>query len=303
MCPGAPSTIASLQDFVPLAPTELKAPPEWAALCELKADGWRMLSAKDGRRFNAVSRNAKDLTRQVPTIAAAVQTLPCESAVLDGELCVIGPDGHSRFHLVPRALGKPSRQGPSLTYMAFDLLVLDGVDLRREPIERRKQLLKGLLTPAGPALKYVDFVEGRAKEVFAFAAKSGAEGIVCKRAGSAYEPGAWVKVKCRQAPKLTIGGYRLANGWIAELLVGVDAGDGLLLYVGSVSQGLDRVARQLRPLLQGLHQDESPFEQRSLGRVQGLWVRPELEVVVSCTVTSTGRMRHPVILELAGRRP
>lgn len=286
----------------PLAPTEIPDVPRTPVLAELKWDGFRIILTKDDERVRAWTRNDKELTGSIPTVVDEVRKLPCRRAILDGELCVLSADGHSQFHLVPGAFGRRATHRP--TVMAFDLLVLDDHDIRPVAIEGRKSTLRELLAGAdGTILRNVEAIEGHAQEVFDFAARTGVEGIVFKKPGSPYASGRsrlWLKRKCRQAQPMVVGGFRPAGGGVVELLVGVPS-DGILYYVGAVSTGIERILDAIGRDLERLRQPSPPFEPASLGRARGIWVRPEVAVMVKFTATATGRMRHPSILGIAPR--
>lgn len=283
----------------PLAPTEVSETPSRPALAEIKFDGYRALVTKDGDQVRIWSRNEKEMTHLLPTIVAETRKLACRRLIIDAELCVLTPDGHSQFHLIPSALGPRARLRPTL--LAFDLLAIEEHDIRPIAIERRKALLEELLASAdGSTLRNVPAVEGHADEVFAFAARTGLEGIVFKQPGSPYASGRsrlWLKRKCRQAQAMVVGGFKPAGRELGELLLGVRSGSDLY-YVGTVSTGLDRVAGAIAPKLEGLRQLQAPFEATSLGTTRGIWVRPEVSVVVKFTATSMGRMRHPSVVGL-----
>lgn len=303
--PDGARTLAELPRWIePLAPTEVTDVPAGAQLAEIKWDGFRAIVTKDGDRVRAWTRNDKELTGHIPTVIDEVRRLPCRRAIFDGELCVLAADGHSQFHLVPSAFGPRASHRPTL--MAFDLLALDDHDLRPVAIEARKHALARLLAASDTStLRNVEAIAGNGREIFEYAARTGLEGIVFKQPGSPYASGRsrlWLKLKCRQAQPMLVGGYRPAGPDIAELLVGV-LSDGVLYYVGSVSTGLGRVLDAIAPRLENLRQPAPSFEPRSLGSSRGIWVRPEIAVLVKFTATSTGRMRHPSILGLAGTVP
>lgn len=280
----------------PIAPLEVSSPPSGPVICEVKWDGYRLLAFKDGDVVRTLTRNDNDMTRQVPGLVDALKALPCRRAIMDGELVVLGADGHSRFHAIRSALGGRTPGKLPLFYMAFDLLYLDDEDLREQPIEERKRRLQKLVA-GSTAIRYVEHLEGQAAAMFDYAMRTGLEGIVCKKPGSRYreERGVWLKVKCRQERPLLVGGYRVDDaGQLSELLVGLDV-DGNLIYLGAVSGGLGKLARELRPRLEALRRNASPFaEQR--GPRDAAWVRPEASVVVRFTATSTGHLRHPVLV-------
>jgi bifunctional non-homologous end joining protein LigD len=291
--------LATLVDEVP-------AGDEW--LHEQKFDGYRILARREGRRVTLLSRRWKDWTAAFPTVAEAVAALPCKRAILDGEVAVVMPDGRTSFQALQNAIGQP---GSSLVYFAFDLLALDGEDLRALPLEQRKERLAGLLGGGGAGgrgpgrgtIRYSDHVVGGGAAFFAAACKAGLEGIVSKRRDRPYLPGrgaAWLKIKCVQRQELVIGGFTEPEGsrsGFGALLVGYYQG-GRLVYAGKVGTGYThRTLTELRGRLDALVQRTSPFEPeppRAWTGPHRHWVRPELVGEVAFAEwTADGRLRHP----------
>jgi bifunctional non-homologous end joining protein LigD len=160
-------------------------------LHEIKIDGYRQLAIRDTAGVRLLTRHGTDWTDRFPKVYAAVSKLRCQSCLIDGE--VGAPDDRG----IP-CFDSLRRRQPALLY-AFDLIEIDGVDLRHEPIEARKGALAKLLRGAtGAGIMFCDHIEGDAREIFAQACKLGYEGIVCKRAGSRYRSGRsldWFKIK------------------------------------------------------------------------------------------------------------
>ena len=170
--------------FEPCLPRAAKGPPvgpEW--IHEIRHDGFRILVRRQVRRVRLVSRKAGDLTYRFPLISAAVSSLATDSWVIDGEAIVCNDNGLPVFDLI-----RNYRYGSSATLCAFDVLELNGQDLRDRALEERKAALKMLRRPS---------------IVFHHACKLGCEGIVCKRLGSLYRsgrPSDWIIVKNPAAP-------------------------------------------------------------------------------------------------------
>jgi bifunctional non-homologous end joining protein LigD len=185
--------------FEPCLPRPAKEPPvgaDW--IHEIKHDGFRVLAKRQGPRVRLISRNARDLTHRFPLIAAAISSLASDSCVIDGEAIVCDGNGLSVFELI-----RNYRHGSSATLCAFDLLELNGQDLRDRPIEERKAALKMLLRPPHLGISYNRHFDVEGSIVFHHACKLGCEGIVSKRLGSPYRAGRsadWVKVKNPKAP-------------------------------------------------------------------------------------------------------
>ena len=181
---------------LPLAAKEPPAGPGW--IHEIKHDGFRIIAQRDAAGVRLITRNGYDLAARFPLAAAAIATLPARSCVVDGEAIAVDDKGLSVFDLI-----RYRRQDHAVTLCAFDLIELDGEDLRREPIEVRKRTLKGLLRRAYPGIAFNRHFDVEGAVVFRQACALGCEGIVSKRLGSPYRSGradCWVKVKNPAAP-------------------------------------------------------------------------------------------------------
>ncbi|WP_143827895.1 DNA ligase D [Anaeromyxobacter sp. Fw109-5] len=274
--------------------------PEGAAwVHEVKYDGYRIGCAVDGGEVTLWSRRGKDWTAQFPEVASSARRLKVRSALLDGEVAAVLPDGRTSFQALQNAFHGGRRD---LVYFAFDLLHLDGEDLTSRPLLERKAALAGLLGDGG-VVRYAPHFEGRGPDVHREACKLGMEGIVSKRSDLPYRAGrnaTWVKTKCVLRQELVIGGFTdpegAARDAIGALLVGYREG-GALRFAGKVGTGFTNAsARALRERLAGLPTDSSPFTPRPsgwLGR-NAHWVRPELVCEVAFTEwTADGKIRHP----------
>ena len=279
-----------------------KAPGGGEWIHELKFDGYRVLVPYDGVEARIITRNGKDWTHRFEGLAAALRGLSCESAVLDGEVVALDARGLSRFQLLQNAAsGTPA--GPPVLY-AFDLLELDGRDLRNEPIEERKAELERLVARSGvDRLRYSDHVVGKGEAFFDRACEMGVEGIISKRLGRPYRAGRgkdWVKVKCTSRQELVIAGFTEPSGsrvGLGALLLAVhDEADGLR-YAGKVGTGFDNdTLVRLRERLEGLEVDSPAVVDPPRGaEARGVhWVRPELVAEIEFTEwTDDGRIRHP----------
>ena len=183
----------------PCLPSPAKAPPfgpGW--IHEIKHDGFRILARKDSAGVRLITRNGNDFTARFPMIAPAVAALPARSCVIDGEAIVCDENGLAIFELI-RGHGSKT----SAVLCAFDLLELDGRDLRRRPIEERKALLTKLLKGSHLSIELNEHFEEDGASVFNAACQLGCEGIVSKKLGSIYRPGRsplWLKIKNPNAP-------------------------------------------------------------------------------------------------------
>src|ERR1700738_5355547 len=183
----------------PCLPSLAKTPPtepDW--IHEIKHDGFRVMARRDGKKVRLISRKGKDLTYRFPLAVQAVAALPVHSCVIDGEAIISDATGLAVFSLI-----RSYRNGPRATLCAFDLIEIDGEDLRWRPIEDRKAALKNLLRPSHPGIAFNKHFDVEGTVVFHHARKLGGEGIVSKRLGSPYRFGRsadWIKVKNPAAP-------------------------------------------------------------------------------------------------------
>jgi len=183
----------------PCLPTSAPIPPsgpEW--LHEIKHDGFRMLARRDSERVRLVSRRGVDWGDRFPLVVAAVEALGARSCTIDGEVIVCDGNGLADFELL-----RYRRRDDPVTLVAFDLIEIDGLDLRSEPIEERKAELARLLLSCRTALVINHVYDAPGLDVFQHACKLGCEGIVSKRRGSRYAAGRtqhWLKVKNPDAP-------------------------------------------------------------------------------------------------------
>lgn len=187
----------------PCNPIERRVPPSGEGwLHEIKHDGYRAQAQFADGAAHVYTRRGNDWAARMPTIAASVRALPVNNIILDGELVAVDARGHPVFYELPAAITtKPTRVTARLVYYAFDLLYLDGFDLRGAALIDRKRVLEALLdnTRGAQLIKFVEHIEGDGEVVLAHACKLGLEGIVSKRTDAAYRSGRcddWVKTKC-----------------------------------------------------------------------------------------------------------
>jgi bifunctional non-homologous end joining protein LigD len=277
------------------------APPDgdgW--IHEIKYDGYRIGAALEGGRASLWSRSGKEWTREFPEVAAAVRGLPARTALLDGEVAALLPDGRTSFQALQNAFAAGAR--PALAYFVFDLLFLDGEDVTQRPLLERKAMLQRLLGPGRGIVRYAPHVVGGGPAVYREAVRLRLEGIVSKRADAAYRPGrnaSWVKVKSFLRQELVIGGFTEPEGaardGLGALLVGYHE-DRALRFAGKVGTGFtNAVARALRARLDRLVQADCPFTPRPAGWLgrNARWVRPELVCEVAFSEwTHDGKVRQ-----------
>ncbi|MGN6488534.1 MAG: DNA ligase D [Devosia sp.] len=291
----------------PQLATAADAPPKAAAkgpfyLHEIKFDGYRTLAFLDAGNLRLITRAGLDWTHRYGLLPQAFAQLPCKSAILDGEIVALDEHGISRFSLLQQALS--DGPGSRLTFYAFDLLYIDGWDLRRVPLKKRKEYLSQLIAGVSggrSAIQYSDHVEGDGDALFARASEMGLEGIVSKREDSLSSPGRtnlWIKSKARQVEDVLIAGYTTsaaAEGLAA--LVAADWVDGELRYIGKIGTGFDsNTQHSLEARLAALADGGVPLE----GAPRDVhWVRPVLHARVHYSNrTSDGMLRHAVFMGL-----
>jgi bifunctional non-homologous end joining protein LigD len=278
--------------------TDVPAGPRW--LHEVKYDGYRIIARKAGDDITLFSRSGLDWTVRFPAIAKATLTLPVESALLDGEVAFVLPDGKTDFKSLQEHIDTPH---PAIRYFVFDLLSLDGKDLRKKPLVERRAALAKLLSAKTISnyLVYADYVVGAGPEFFEHACAMGLEGIMSKRADRPYTSGRgkdWLKIKCKRGEEFVIGGYsrsEVRGKPFSSLLLGTFE-DGKLLYSGKVGTGFDAgdlasLADKFKPL----ERASSPFEEVPAAERKGaVWLEPKLVAQVAFAErTRDGRLRHP----------
>ncbi len=277
-------------------------------LLERKFDGERCVAHKDGRDVGLESRTAKDLTGTYPEVRSAVADQRSLELVLDGE--VVAFDGEqTSFSRLQRRLGV-TNPSPALVaaypvvFCVFDLLEVDGDDLRGRPlVQRRARLTEAVRS--GAALQLSEAWRDDSQGRFARACGSGWEGLIAKRAQASYVAGRsrdWLKLKCVWEQELVIGGYTDPAGSRTDfgaLLVGYYDG-GRLRFAGRVGTGYTAaMLRDLGARLRELKTSESPFiDARPIPRGTH-WVRPELVSQIGFAEwTTEGRLRQPRFLGL-----
>src|SRR5262245_27315575 len=196
--PARPRTLPT--GFIaPCLPTKVHTLPSGGLwLHEIKHDGFRIIARKDGERVRLYSRPGNDLTDRFPLIVETLARLRSRSCIIDGEAVACDDNGVASFDLI-----RYRRHDDSTFLYAFDLIELNGDDMRRDPLEVRKATLRSMLAKAGLGLRFNEHLEGDGPTVFAHACKMGLEGIVSKRKDSMYRSGRspdWLKMKNSDAP-------------------------------------------------------------------------------------------------------
>jgi bifunctional non-homologous end joining protein LigD len=291
--------------YLPMLATPADTVPRGKGwLFEVKWDGYRTLARLDGGDAVLWSRRGNPVTEQFSPVAKTLgRGLRVFDCVVDGEVCALDAHGRPSFQLLQRGRGR-------LVYFVFDLLELEGEPLLRRPLRERRELLAGIVDPRQDAIRLSDaFDDGAA--LLEVAREQGLEGIVAKRAASAYRPGArtrsWLKVKAREREELKIAGYTYGEGTrerLGSLVLGVERG-GRLEYAGNVGAGLSEPEiDRLLQLLEPLRRKTPPFARRPDDpRLRGagvVWVEPELAAEVEFAEwTEAGVVRAPAYKGLA----
>ena len=272
--------------------------PAW--VFETKWDGFRAIAVAAPGHASLYSRNGNDISRKYPTICAALAAINHE-AVLDGELVALDAQGRSRFQLLQNA----EREKTRLLYCVFDLLYLDGKDLRGQTLLERKAALETML-PESPLLLYSGHVVGDGIKAFNRAKRAKEEGIIAKLASGRYHSGTrtreWLKVKASQEQEVVIVGFtapRRSRKYFGALVLAVRDGKGWK-YAGRAGTGFNaETLRSLHQMMVPLNTKTKPVPEKVPDAANTTWVRPKLVAEVKFTEwTKAGEMRHPVFLGL-----
>ncbi|WP_192181601.1 DNA ligase D [Mesorhizobium amorphae] len=270
-------------------------------LHEIKFDGYRTAAHLADGQVRLITRGGIDWTKRYGDLPHAFAKLPCRDAIIDGEIVVLDAKGISRFALLQDALAEGA--GNKLHFYAFDLLYLDGWDLRKAPLIRRKALLAQLLAGLGAnsAIQFSDHVEGDGQGLYDQVTELGLEGVVSKRATATYQSGrtkSWTKVKALQKDDFIIAGYTTSDAAEGLAALGMaEFEDGELHYRGKVGTGFDaETARELLARLEPLTAGATPPEgvPREIMREMN-WVRPLLSARIHyANRTADNALRHGV---------
>jgi len=272
--------------------------PGW--IFERKLDGIRCIAIRDGNGVTLLSRNDLSLNGRYPELVEALEAESRDRFVVDGEVVAFA-GGRTSF----AALAGRGRRRASVFLYVFDVLWLDGHDVRALPLRSRKRLLRGALAFKGP-VRLTPYRNRDGEAFYEEACRRGWEGLIAKRADSPYTTTRsrdWLKFKCDQAQELVIGGYTAPKGSREELgalLLGHFDGD-RFLYAGKVGTGFDRpTLADLGERLAPLRRDSAPFADAAAIKERAVsWVEPRLVAQVGFTEwTRDGRLRHPRFLGL-----
>ncbi|RVD17628.1 DNA ligase D [Mesorhizobium sp. M4B.F.Ca.ET.017.02.2.1] len=270
-------------------------------LHEIKFDGYRTMAHVVDGEVRLITRGGIDWTKRYGDLPQAFARLPVSQAIIDGEIMVLDEKGISRFALLQDALSAGA--GSKLHFYAFDLLHLDGWDLRKAPLRKRKALLAELLAgqAANAAIQFSDHVEGDGQGLYEQASDLGLEGVVSKRADAIYQSGrtkSWTKVKAQKTDDFVIAGYTVSDRAEGLAALGMaEFENGELHYRGKVGTGFDRdMATDLLARLERLTAGATPPEgaPREIMREMH-WVKPLLSARIRYSNrTADNAIRHGV---------
>jgi bifunctional non-homologous end joining protein LigD len=273
-----------------LASSIEKVPSGARWIHEIKFDGYRVQIHLANEAVKIFTRRGHDWTNRLKKIAHDAWHIAAGSAIIDGEVVVPSENGTTDFSVLQNELKGKSNK---IVMVAFDLLYLNGYDLRKLPLIERKTHLKKII--GGTDLQFSESFEVDGPDIFAHACKVGLEGVVSKVRDSRYSSGRgndWVKKTCTQRETLTIAGFALdGNKWDGIYVARHKGKD--LIYAGKVDHGFDKSsAADLRKRLTPLIRKTQPYNKRIAHR--GIWVEPELLAEIEYRAKSAeGKVRHP----------
>jgi bifunctional non-homologous end joining protein LigD len=283
---------ASFPGFIPpaLASRIEKVPSGDRWIHEIKFDGYRVQLHTANDDIKVFTRRGNDWTKRFRKVAADAHLISAKSAIIDGEVVAPAADGTTDFSVLQNELKGKSEK---IVMVAFDLLYLDGQDVRKLPLMERKAILKTLI--AKTAIQFSESFELDGREMFKHACKTGLEGVVSKVRDSRYptdRTNDWVKVTCAQRETLPIAGFSLDGNKWDGIYVGRERA-GKLIYAGKVDHGFTRqTEKDLRTRLRPLIRKRQPYAKKIAHR--GIWVEPSLLAEIEYRAKSAeGKVRHP----------
>lgn len=304
---GDTKSLIKKYDNVQLATLVDTAPEGKDWIHEIKFDGYRLLGFISGGAITLHTRNGNDWTEKFPQIVESMKTMAVDEAVIDMEAVVIDDDGKTNFQKLQNILSEDIKPQPIQGYV-FDLLHLNGEDLRERPLLERKSALKKIL--AGKYLHYSEHHVGDGDDMAAQACQIGVEGIISKRADAPYigkRSKDWLKVKCIKRQEFIILGYTdstVSKAMIGALHLGYYKG-GKLHYAGKVGTGYTAAsAREIKTKLSKLPEVAVPAAIPREARRASHWIRPQQLAEVSFAMwTDEGRIRHASFHALRDDKP
>ncbi|HEY8499824.1 MAG TPA: non-homologous end-joining DNA ligase [Clostridia bacterium] len=301
-----------MEPMEPILTETIRSGDGW--IHQVKWDGIRGLCYVDNGRISLFTRTGRERTEWYPEISAAGKLLNCGKAVLDGELIVLDDSGKPSFHSIMKRerikrkenLPRYQRLYP-VHYMVFDILLIDGRDLRQVPLADRKQMLNKTLNSSGTICDVADYTDGKA--LFSAVKANRMEGIVTKRIDSRYIAGKrhndWFKTKVKKQMLAVVCGVKVNNNEIRSLVLGVYE-ENRLKIIGSVSSGLSYSDKQLlfEQLSRLTLSDKSVLNGRLPSCKDVIWFNPVLTVIVQYLEREPdGGLRHPVLAGFSAKKP
>jgi bifunctional non-homologous end joining protein LigD len=277
--------------------------PDW--IFERKLDGVRCIAHRDDSGVRLLSRTDRNMNSNYPELRAALAAQPCSDFVVDGEVVALNSRGITSFGRLQRR----GKERVAIYFYVFDLLRLEGADLRDLPLRRRKRQLRDALRFEDP-IRFAPHRNEHGKALFEEACRKGLEGVIAKRADSPYRATRsrdWLKLKCHNEQELVIGGFTAPQGSRTDfgaLLVGYFEA-GALRYAGKVGTGFGRATlAELGATLRKLESEDNPFSDAHPIPRGTHWVRPRLVAQIGFAEwTRDGRLRHPRYLGLRDDKP
>jgi bifunctional non-homologous end joining protein LigD len=298
---------ASLEPMLATLGTAVPSGSDW--LYEVKWDGYRALCFIENTKVRMLSRRGTKLDKQFAAVAAALaQSVKADTAIIDGEVVALDDNGNPSFQHLQNLTGfgtKPALKGmapPNLNFFAFDLLYLDGYDLRKAALIDRRQLLSSILLPSD-IVRYSEHFVGKGSELLDAVRSKGLEGIIAKQAQSRYESkrsNCWIKIKVTTQQDFVVCGYILGEREPFGSLVLGYYKDKKLVYAGNAGSGftqqsLKSVFEKIKPLI--VKKPVLSDVPREIGEIT--WTKPELVCTVKFTSwTKDDRLRAPVFMGL-----
>ena len=271
---------------------------DWAY--EIKYDGYRIVSFCEEGKIECKTRNGNDYTEKLKDIAKSLKQINEKSFVLDGEVVSFDEKGRSDFGLLQRSL----KEKGEIYYVVFDILALNGKDLRKEKFLQRKQILERVLAKAPQNIIYSQHIIGKGKQCFAFAKKEKLEGVIAKKTDSVYlgnRSEDWLKIKCYKRQEFVIGGFETSekNALLSAIYVGYYK-DNKLIFAGKVGTGFDEEEKLiLNKKFSKIAVKKCPFDKNFKKSEQITWLSPKLIAEIQyAELTKDGVLRQPSFIGL-----
>lgn len=269
-------------------------------LYEIKYDGYRIIAFKENDNIKLLSRNGVDYSKKFKEIGSSLSLIK-HNFVTDGEVVCFDEKGRSDFGLLQENLKKG---GNGLSYVVFDLLALNGKDLRQDSLAERKSILEDVLADCKENIVYAMHLEDKGRQCFSFAKKMNLEGVMAKKKNSKYEERRsenWLKIKCYKRQEFVIGGFTTTkqNQLLSALLVGY-YNKGKFVFAGKVGTGFnEEIKKSLNRKLKKIARQSSPFENLPSVKENTFFVQPKYIAEVQYSeITKSGVLRQPSFVGL-----